>query len=53
MTGYHLIHGNFGVDKAILWDTITTDLPELKKQMETIWKDLEFFSLEFGRKRLV
>ena len=36
-----LIHGYFGVDKAILWETITTDLPELKKQIEAIWNDLE------------
>ena len=36
-----LIHGYFGVDNAIVWETITTDLPELKKEIENIWKELD------------
>ncbi|MHA2227463.1 MAG: HepT-like ribonuclease domain-containing protein [Candidatus Hodarchaeales archaeon] len=36
-----LIHGYFGVDEAIVWATITNDLPKLKKQIEAIWNDLE------------
>ncbi len=35
-----LIHGYFGVDISIVWETITSDLPKLKKQVEKIWQDL-------------
>ena len=36
-----LIHGYFGVDVSILWETITTDLSELNKQIRKIWDELE------------
>jgi hypothetical protein len=36
-----LIHGYFGVDVSILWETVTTDLPELNRQIENIWDELE------------
>jgi len=36
-----LIHGYFGVDVSILWETVTTDLSELKKQIRKIWDELE------------
>jgi len=36
-----LIHGYFGVDIAIVWETITTDLPELKVEVEKIWKEID------------
>ncbi|MHA2175606.1 MAG: HepT-like ribonuclease domain-containing protein [Candidatus Hodarchaeales archaeon] len=36
-----LIHGYFGVDVSILWETVTTDLPELNRQIEKIWDELE------------
>ncbi len=35
-----LIHGYFGVDVSILWETVTTDLPELNKQIKKIWDEL-------------
>ena len=35
-----LIHGYFGVDIAIVWETITTDLPELKGEVGKIWKEI-------------
>ena len=36
-----LIHGYFGVDKAIVWETITTDLPEVKGEVEKIWEEIQ------------
>ncbi|MFX0173775.1 MAG: DUF86 domain-containing protein [Candidatus Hodarchaeota archaeon] len=36
-----LIHGYFGVDISILWETVITDLPELNKQIKKIWDELE------------
>ncbi|MFX0052723.1 MAG: DUF86 domain-containing protein [Candidatus Hodarchaeota archaeon] len=36
-----LIHGYFGVDVSILWETVTTDLSELNKQIKKIWDELE------------
>jgi uncharacterized protein with HEPN domain len=36
-----LIHGYFGVDVSILWETVTTDLPELNMQIKKIWDELE------------
>jgi len=35
-----LIHGYFGIDVSILWETVTTDLPKLKNQIEKIWNGL-------------
>ncbi|MHA1944597.1 MAG: HepT-like ribonuclease domain-containing protein [Candidatus Hodarchaeales archaeon] len=35
-----LIHGYFGVDIEIVWETITTDLKELKEEVEKIWRDI-------------
>lgn len=35
-----LIHGYFGVDLTVVWETITTDLPKLKKHIDRIWEDL-------------
>lgn len=35
-----LIHGYFGVDIEIVWETITTDLQELKEEVEKIWRDI-------------
>ena len=31
-----IIHEYFGVDETILWKTVKKDLPELKKQIDTI-----------------
>ena len=36
-----LIHSYFGVDIAIVWETITTDLPELKGEVEKIGKEID------------
>lgn len=36
-----LIHGYFGVDTSIVWETIHKDLPKLKKQVDLIWKEIE------------
>ena len=36
-----LIHGYFGVDVSILWETVTTDLPELNTRIKKIWDELE------------
>ncbi len=36
-----LIHGYIGVDISIVWETITTDLPKLKKHAEKIWEELD------------
>jgi uncharacterized protein with HEPN domain len=36
-----LIHGYFGVDISIVWETITSVLPKLKKQVEKIWQDID------------
>ena len=30
-----LIHDYFGIDWAIVWDVIKTDLPELRRQLQT------------------
>ncbi|MFX0211312.1 MAG: DUF86 domain-containing protein [Candidatus Hodarchaeota archaeon] len=35
-----LIHGYFGVDISIVWETIKNDLPELKKQVDRIWNEI-------------
>ncbi len=35
-----LIHGYFGVDIAIVWETIKTDLPKLEKQINIIWNEI-------------
>ncbi|MHA1996002.1 MAG: HepT-like ribonuclease domain-containing protein [Candidatus Hodarchaeales archaeon] len=36
-----LIHGYFGVDVSILWETVTTDLLELNRQIQKIWDEQE------------
>ncbi|MHA1966654.1 MAG: HepT-like ribonuclease domain-containing protein [Candidatus Hodarchaeales archaeon] len=36
-----LIHRYFGVDVSILWETVTTDLSVLNKQIKKIWDKLE------------
>jgi uncharacterized protein with HEPN domain len=36
-----LIHGYIGVDILIVWETITADLPKLKKHAEKIWEELD------------
>lgn len=36
-----LAHAYFGIDAAVLWETITKRIPELKNQIEKIIKDLE------------
>lgn len=36
-----LIHGYFGVDIPIVWETIKTDLPELKSQIGKIWEEID------------
>jgi len=36
-----LIHQYFGVDLNLTWEVIEKDLPELKKQINKIKKDLE------------
>ncbi len=36
-----LIHGYFGVDKSIVWETITSDLLEMKKGTDTMWDEME------------
>ncbi len=36
-----LIHGYFDVDREIVWQTITDDLPILQKQLEAIVKGFE------------
>lgn len=35
-----LIHQYFGVDKKVLWDIIDTKIPELKKNVNDILKEL-------------
>lgn len=34
-----LIHGYFGVDVDVVWETIVEDLPPLKRQLESIRTD--------------
>ncbi|MCX6822164.1 MAG: DUF86 domain-containing protein [Candidatus Aenigmarchaeota archaeon] len=36
-----LIHGYFGVDLDLTWDIVKKDLPELKKKVEKILKEIE------------
>ncbi|MGY5857899.1 MAG: HepT-like ribonuclease domain-containing protein [Candidatus Thorarchaeota archaeon] len=36
---HRLIHGYFDVDEDIIWQTITNDLPLLRKNLEIILKD--------------
>lgn len=36
-----LIHDYFGVDWEIVWNVITTKLPQLKEDIENILKELE------------
>jgi len=36
-----LIHGYFGVDTKVIWDTIKQRIPEVKPLFEKILKDLE------------
>jgi uncharacterized protein with HEPN domain len=38
---HRLIHGYFDVDLDRVWQTITTDLPPLVKQLEIIVKGFE------------
>ncbi|TFG34630.1 DUF86 domain-containing protein [Candidatus Thorarchaeota archaeon] len=38
---HRLIHGYFDVDEDIIWKTITSDLPLLRKNLELILKDFE------------
>lgn len=35
-----VIHEYFGVDDIVIWDILQNDLPDLKQQVETIWKTL-------------
>ena len=37
-----VVHEYFGVDKKVVWHTVKNDLPNLKKQLEIILKDLHF-----------
>jgi uncharacterized protein with HEPN domain len=34
-----IIHNYFGIDYDIVWDTLKTDIPQLKQWMETIIKN--------------
>lgn len=34
-----LIHDYFGIDKEVIWKTITTDIPPLKLEIESALKD--------------
>ncbi|MBV1767969.1 MAG: DUF86 domain-containing protein, partial [Methanobacterium sp.] len=36
-----LIHGYFGVDPEIVWETIKNRLPEIKTQIQDLLKDME------------
>jgi uncharacterized protein with HEPN domain len=36
-----LVHAYFGIDAAVLWETITKRIPDLKSQIQEIIKDLE------------
>lgn len=36
-----LIHGYFGVDPEIVWETIQNRLPEIEIQIQTILKEME------------
>lgn len=38
---HRLIHGYFDVDEDIIWETITKDLPILRKNLESIMKVFE------------
>ena len=38
---HRLIHGYFDVDEDIIWQTISNDLPLLRKNLESIVKDFE------------
>ena len=33
-----LIHGYFGVDYTLVWDVVTTRIPELRDQISSILK---------------
>jgi uncharacterized protein with HEPN domain len=33
-----LIHGYFGVDYALVWDVVTTRIPELREEISSILK---------------
>jgi uncharacterized protein with HEPN domain len=35
-----LIHDYFGVDSEVVWETITTDIPQVKPLIEKIHKEL-------------
>jgi len=42
MTGTRdrLIHGYFGVDYDLVWEVVTTRVPQLKRDIETIlWRE--------------
>ena len=42
MTGMRdrLIHGYFGVDYDLVWEVVTTRIPHLKRDIETIlWRE--------------
>lgn len=34
-----LIHGYFGVDIDVVWETVVEDVPRLKRELETIRSD--------------
>ncbi len=36
---HKLIHGYFGVDLGIVWKTVKKDIPNLKKEIESILKE--------------
>jgi len=36
-----LIHGYFGVDYQLVWDTVETRIPELKASIEQILNEVE------------
>ena len=36
-----LIHGYFGVDLKVVWDTVKKDIPELKEKLQRIKKDFD------------
>ncbi len=37
-----LIHGYFGIDYYLVWDTIKNEVPVIKETMKSILNDLEF-----------
>lgn len=36
-----LVHDYFGIDEAVVWSAVERDLPDLKREVESILKSLE------------